>query len=226
MKRLPLKARLQLLATAVFAAGFATVASAQFLDMDEKVFEYIERKYDRKARQRVEGWQSLMLSTNRAGTMNDHEKSISANDFFNKIDWVSDSDHWGKEDYWATPIETLATNGGDCEDFSIGKYFTLSETGVDTEKIRITYVKALDYNQAHMVLAYYPSPEAEPLILDNINKTILPASQRTDLLPIYSFNGEGLWLAKARGRKLKANSQQSLPQWGEVNKRLLEELTK
>ncbi len=226
MKRLPRKAKLQLLTTVVFTTGFATLASAQFLDMDDKVFDYIERKYDRKARQRVEGWQGLMLSTNRAGTMNDRQKSISANDFFNRIEWVSDMDHWGKEDYWATPIETLATNGGDCEDFSIGKYFTLSETGVDTEKIRITYVKALDYNQAHMVLAYYPSPEAEPLILDNINKTILPASKRTDLLPIYSFNGEGLWLAKARGRKLKANSQQSLPQWGEVNQRLLDELTK
>ncbi len=226
MKKLPPKGWVQLVGSVVVVTGFATVASAQFLDMDEKVFEFIERKYDRKARLRVEGWQDLMLSSNRIGTLNDSEKSISANDFFNQIEWVSDLEHWNKEDYWATPIETLATNGGDCEDFSIGKYFTLSETGVDTEKIRITYVKALDYNQAHMVLAYYPSPEAEPLILDNINKTILPASQRTDLLPIYSFNGEGLWLAKARGRKLKANSQQSLPQWGEVNKRMLEELTK
>ncbi len=226
MKKLPPKGWVQLVGSVVVVTGFATVASAQFLDMDEKVFEFIERKYDRKARLRVEDWQDLMLSSNRIGTLSDSEKSISANDFFNQIEWVSDLEHWNKEDYWATPIETLATNGGDCEDFSIGKYFTLSETGVDTEKIRITYVKALDYNQAHMVLAYYPSPEAEPLILDNINKTILPASQRTDLLPIYSFNGEGLWLAKARGRKLKANSQQSLPQWGEVNKRMLEELTK
>lgn len=211
-------------AAGVAAAGFAALASAQFLEMDEKVFQFIEKKYNLEARERVEDWQSLMVDTNRQGTFDDLQKSESANDFFNQIEWVSDLDHWGKEDYWATPIETLATNGGDCEDFSIGKYFTLSETGVDNEKIRITYVKALDYNQAHMVLAYYPSPEAEPLILDNINKTILPASQRLDLLPIYSFNGEGLWLAKARGRKLKANSQQSLPQWGEVNQRLLKEL--
>ena len=211
-------------AAGVATAGFAALASAQFLEMDEKVFQFIEKKYNLEARERVEDWQTLMVDTNRQGTFDDLQKSESANDFFNQIEWVSDLDHWGKEDYWATPIETLATNGGDCEDFSIGKYFTLSETGVDNEKIRITYVKALDYNQAHMVLAYYPSPEAEPLILDNINKTILPASQRLDLLPIYSFNGEGLWLAKARGRKLKANSQQSLPQWGEVNQRLLKEL--
>ncbi|MGH1373692.1 MAG: transglutaminase-like cysteine peptidase [Cellvibrionaceae bacterium] len=229
MRFLPFKASANLLSTGVFSLGFATFAafsSAQFLEMDEKVFQFIENKYDIKARHRVEEWQNIMLTTNRKGTLSDNEKTRSANDFFNRIDWVSDQDHWGKEDYWATPIETLATNGGDCEDFSIGKYFTLSETGVDNEKIRITYVKALDYNQAHMVLAYYSSPEAEPLILDNINKTILPASKRTDLLPIYSFNGEGLWLAKARGRKLKANSQKSLPQWGEVNKRMMKELMK
>ena len=162
MKKLPLKGWVQLVGSALFVAGFATLASAQFLDMDEKVFEFIERKYDREARLRVENWQDLMLSSNRIGTLSDREKIISANDFFNQIEWVSDLEHWKKEDYWATPIETLATNGGDCEDFSIGKYFTLSEIGVDTEKIRITYVKALDYNQAHMVLAYYPSPEAEP----------------------------------------------------------------
>lgn len=229
MRFLPLKAPVTALSLGIFAAGFATfatIASAQFLDMDEQVFQFIEKKYSVKARRRVEEWQDIMLTTNRKGTLSDRQKTRSANDFFNRIDWVSDQDHWGKEDYWATPIETLATNGGDCEDFSIGKYFTLSETGVDNEKIRITYVKALDYNQAHMVLAYYSSPEAEPLILDNINKTILPASKRTDLLPIYSFNGEGLWLAKARGRKLKANSQQSLPQWGEVNERMMKELMK
>lgn len=206
--------------------GVALLASAQFLEMDERVFEAIEKKYDRKARRRVENWHGLMIKTNQTPNVSDTNKAVSANDFFNQMEWVSDQDHWGKEDYWATPIEMLATNGGDCEDFSIGKYFTLSETGVDSEKIRITYVKALDYNQAHMVLAYYPSPEAEPLILDNINKTILPASKRADLLPIYSFNGEGLWLAKARGRKLKANSQKSLPQWGEVNQRMLDELLK
>lgn len=220
----PVKAPAKALCFAVLTAGFSALASAQFLEMDERIFQFIEKKYSAKARQRVEDWQGLMITTNRAAALNDLQKTVSANDFFNQIHWVSDIEHWGKEDYWATPIETLATNGGDCEDFSIGKYFTLSETGVDNEKIRITYVKALDYNQAHMVLAYYSSPEAEPLILDNINKTILPASQRTDLLPIYSFNGEGLWLAKARGRKLKANSQQSLPQWGEVNKRLMQEL--
>ena len=43
-----------------------------------------------------------------------------------------------------------------------------------------------------MVLSYYPAPEAEPLLLDNLVAEILPASLRTDLRPVYSFNSEGL----------------------------------
>jgi len=198
----------------------------QYLELTEAHLEAIGRRYDDAARDRVSDWRQLMMRARELASQQDGPRVKQANDFFNRVRWVSDIEHWGKEDYWATPIETLATNAGDCEDFSIGKYFTLNEVGVDKEKIRITYVKALEFNQAHMVLAYYATPESEPLILDNINKTILPASQRTDLLPIYSFNGDSLWLAKARGRKLNADSQKSLPQWREVNERMLSELLK
>ena len=64
---------------------------------------------------------------------------------------------------------------------------------------KLVYVKArLDgpagpYQQAHMVLAYYPTPSAEPLVLDNLIPEIRPASQRTDLQPIFSFNSEAIW---------------------------------
>ena len=118
------------------------------------------------------------------------ERKLSlVNTFFNKTDFKSDISHWGKEDYWASPVELLSTNAGDCEDYSIAKYFTLMAMGVPVENLRITYVKAVKLNQAHMVLAYYAAPNEEPLILDNMTDEILPASERTDLVPVYSFNG-------------------------------------
>ena len=197
-------------------------ASAQ--DQREQLLKDIESQFGAQAKQRVSNWFELMKNTSLDTGLGDNSKNLLANDYFNQVAWLSDLEHWGQEDYWATPVETLASNGGDCEDFSIGKYFTLTEVGVQTSKLRITYVKALDYDQAHMVLAYYPSPGAEPLILDNINKTIMPASQRTDLQPIYSFNGDSLWLAKSRGRQLSADSQKSLPQWRAVNERFLEQI--
>ncbi|PCK03472.1 MAG: sulfate adenylyltransferase [Alteromonadaceae bacterium] len=193
------------------------------LEIDEGVLEKVAAHYGGEAVERVRNWGSLMVSDSQNAAFGDPERMKSANDFFNLVAWLSDQEHWGREDYWATPIEMLATNGGDCEDFSIGKYFTLRETKLSPDKLRITYVKSLTYNTPHMVLAYYETPDAEPLILDNINKQILPASQRQDLLPVYSFNGESIWLAKARGKKLKANSQSAIPQWQKLNSRMLSE---
>lgn len=60
--------------------------------------------------------------------------------------------------------------------------------------MRLSYVKALTQQRIenHMVLAYYPTPGADPLILDNLNPRVLPASQRSDLVPVFSFNDDDL----------------------------------
>jgi len=64
--------------------------------------------------------------------------------------------------------------------------------------VQETYVKALRLNQAHMVLTYFSAPGTEPVVLDNLIAEIKPARQRNDLMPVYSFNADGLWLAKQR----------------------------
>jgi len=121
-------------------------------------------------------------------------------------------------------VEMLSTNGGDCEDFSIAKYFTLLELGVPDERLRITYVKALELNQAHMVLAYYETPESEPLILDNLINKIRSASQRSDLLPVYSFNGNNLWMSKERGQgRAIVGGSQRINLWRDLNIRMKQE---
>jgi predicted transglutaminase-like cysteine proteinase len=142
---------------------------------------------------RVEAWQELIQSGQQWPDM---KKLNAVNNFINGFDFVDDIYHWGKQDYWATPLQTIVTKGGDCEDLAIAKYFSLTEMGMEEDKLRLTYVKALELNQAHMVVSYYPQPRVEPLVLDNLNPVILPASQRPDLLPAYSFNGSGLWLTK------------------------------
>jgi predicted transglutaminase-like cysteine proteinase len=94
----------------------------------------------------------------------------------------------------------LGSYGADCEDYVIAKYFTLKELGIPTDQLRITYVRALNLGESHMVLAYYPTPGADPLILDNLRGDIRPASERTDLEPVYSFNDEDLWMAGTRSK--------------------------
>jgi predicted transglutaminase-like cysteine proteinase len=156
------------------------------VDLDEAYLTNIEDTHGVEARERIERWQ---IMTSLSDKFLIKQKLSLVNAFFNKTNFKSDVVHWGKEDYWASPVELLSTNGGDCEDYSIAKYFTLKAMGVPAENLRITYVKAVRLNQAHMVLAYYEQPNKEPLILDNMTDQILPASKRTDLVPVYSFNG-------------------------------------
>ncbi len=177
------------------ALGAAATTFPDALGTAQGILGEVEKNYGPDARVRVKDWLALIDQSQRKS---EPEKIGLVNDFFNRLRFVSDSAHWGKEDYWATPVETLATNGGDCEDFSIAKYFTLRSLGVPEERLRLVYVKALTLGQAHMVLTYSTAPGAVPLVLDNLVEEIKPATERTDLQPVYSFNVQGLWLAKQR----------------------------
>jgi predicted transglutaminase-like cysteine proteinase len=151
----------------------------------------------------------------------EREKLTRVNDFFNqRTRFVDDSKLWNVKDYWATPLEFLVKGAGDCEDYAIAKYFTLKALGIDDKKMRLTYVKALKLNQAHMVLTYFETPRSVPLVLDNLDTAIKPALQRKDLLPVYSFNGTGLWLAKAQGRGKKVGQSSRVNLWRDLNARM------
>ena len=121
------------------------------------------------------------------------------NEFFNRrLLFRDDLDNWGQLDYWASPMESLQRGQADCEDYAIAKYFTLTGMGVPHQRLRLVYVRATQGGpggpvQAHMVLAYYPSQDAEPLVLDNLITEVRPAGRRPDLTPVFSFNAEGIW---------------------------------
>lgn len=217
-----LSPRLPAILSALLLAALvaAPVYTGEQLVLPERTLEQAEKQYGPGARKRLLAWQEL-LRTDR--TDNDRAKIERVNRFFNRLNFVDDALHWHKADYWATPVEFLASEGGDCEDFAIAKYFTLLDLGIDEHKLTLTYVKALKLNQAHMVLTYYPSPRAEPLVLDNLVEAILPSSERTDLLPVYSLNGSGLWLARQRGRGKMVGDSSRLQRWQEMLARMTKE---
>ncbi len=167
------------------------------------------------AKQRIQAWEAQIKSSTNSS---EKDKLTEVNRFFNRqIRFSDDIKVWRQNDYWATPIEMLVKGEGDCEDYSIAKYFTLRRLGIPSDKLRITYVKALNYNQAHMVLTYYASPSAEPLVLDNLINEIKPASQRRDLLPVYAFNAEGLYLP---GSNSKKSDTKKLSRWQDLLKKM------
>ena len=177
------------------------------------IIEKAESRYGSlgAAKQRIQAWDELIQTSS---GLAENQQLAEVNRFFNRqLRFTDDIRLWRANDYWATPIEALVKGAGDCEDYSIAKYFTLRRLGIPSEKLRITYVKALRQNQAHMVLTYYSSPAAEPLVLDNLIGEIRPASQRKDLLPVYAFNAEGLYLP---GSNSKTSDSKKLSRWQDL----------
>lgn len=169
------------------------------------------------AQTRLNTWQQLISTTS---TLDIAGKLQATNQWVNhSIRYVSDQQTWGQNEYWATPAETLKRGQGDCEDLAIAKYFSLIKMGIPSTQLRITHVKALSTNSAHMVLAYYPTPHSQPLILDNLNERILPLSQRKDLLAIYSFNAQGVYLANSPAGKI-AQPVSLLSRWVALTSRM------
>jgi predicted transglutaminase-like cysteine proteinase len=165
----------------------------------------------------VRALQSLLAGT---AEMDEPARLLEVNRFFNRrILFVDDADAWGQNDYWASPVELLEKGRGDCEDFAIAKYFGLLALGVSPARLRLVYVRASiggsgGVVQPHMVLAYYPQPSAEPLILDNLIGDVRAASRRPDLVPVFSFNGEGLW--EGAGSTSAGDPVARLSRWRDV----------
>ncbi|MGC9387078.1 MAG: transglutaminase-like cysteine peptidase [Hydrogenovibrio sp.] len=198
-------------------ASNASKGSPPRVFTDNELKQVID-KYGPMAGRRLQAWQQLIDDNY---TKPERLKLQRVNDFFNGAQFTTDQKVWGKEDYWATPIEFLGLDAGDCEDYVIAKYFTLKAMGVPEEKLYLTYVKAIRLKQAHMVLTYFKTPKSEPLVLDNINDRIMKAGQRKDLIPIYSFNGDGLWLSKQRGKgKAVEGGTDKLKNWNSLLKKM------
>lgn len=191
----------------VAALAFAVVVpcSGGVVDFSSNLLAYVNTRFGREAPPRLFVWQKLVRDMKRADEgakpLTESQTLKKINDFFNQVPFGTDQQLWGVEDYWATPVEMLGIFGGDCEDYVIAKYLSLKELGIPIERLRLTYVNATKLGEAHMVLAYYAKPDAEPLILDNLIGEVRPASMRTDLEPVYSFNDDDLWLPSGAAKR-------------------------
>jgi predicted transglutaminase-like cysteine proteinase len=176
----------------------------------------------RRGEQAVQGARALRSMMVAVATEDERAQLEAVNGFFNqRLLYREDIDVWGQVDYWASPLEALQRGMADCEDYAIAKYFTLAAMGVPHRKLRLVYVRAALAGpggtvQPHMVLAYYPSPEADPLVLDNLITELQPANRRQDLSPIFSFNADGLWEGVGLVPVAGAGPTERLSRWRDV----------
>lgn len=208
----------------VLVAGVLPAYSRDGAKTYDRLLQQSEARFGAQGQQAVLEWVQMVDA---ARDLSESDKLFRVNLFFNsRVQFEDDLQIWGQDDYWATPLETLAQGRGDCEDFTIAKFVTLEALGVPAAKLRLIYVKAnratagSERAQAHMVAGYFSTPSADPLILDNLVGDILPGSQRPDLIPVFSFNDAGLW---AGGQLASNDPTMRLSRWRDLLRRLREE---
>ena len=146
----------------------------------ERIQQAFINRFGAERNRLLQEWQRLLGEAKKAP---ETDKLKRVNDFFNRrIAFDDDMSIWGQNDYWATPSELIGQGRGDCEDFSIAKYYSLIDLGVPVTKLRLVYVKAAQngpdgvFLQAHMVLAYYATP-AGPRQPEQPDPACLPAQR-------------------------------------------------
>ena len=215
-----------MLVAVLLAAGGLWAVSATTVRIDFSLIgSQASQRYGAQAQARVNAWQQLL---EQLPLLDELEQVHRVNAFFHdNLQYRLDSELYGREDYWATPLEALGHGAGDCEDFAIAKYLSLRHAGIDDERLKLVYVRARiggsrsQITQAHMVLSYQASVDQPPLILDSLISEVMPASLRTDLLPVFSFNHGGMWAQGASGSLGSATAR--LSHWRNVLERMAEQ---
>lgn len=193
-------------------------------------FREIERQLrERFANDRAEVIMQWRQMLEEVADHSELEQVRRVNEFFHRnVVYQRDEVLYGVEDYWATPLETLGQGLGDCEDWAIAKYASLRHLGISEERLRLIYVRAQiggprsPIRRAHMVLGYFETPNAEPVIMDSLISSVLPASERTDLSPTFSFNADGLWVGRGSSRAAGTPTAR-LSHWRDVLDRMRRE---
>jgi predicted transglutaminase-like cysteine proteinase len=210
----------------ISATGYAQ--NTIFQPWSENLFIQIEKEYGKAGADRMRKLHDIVVANI------DKPASVKlqvTNDALNQLPWLTDREKYNQEDYWASPIETIATFGGDCEDIAIAKYMMLRVMGIPKEKLFLGYAKIKQTGEAHMVLVYIDNPndlveKITPLVLDNYVADILPGKERKDLIGVYLVDADRnttLLSDDGTTRKVKANIKGAkLDKLDKVKKKIIE----
>lgn len=184
----PMRLIVQILLMLACLASFNLRAEARFQPWSEGIFKQIEIEYGKAASQRMRHIHQVIVDNQDAPL---HKKLEVTNNTLNALPWMTDKAKYNAEDYWATPLETVALFGGDCEDMAIGKYVMLRMLGIPGKNLYLAYVKVRATGETHMVLVWLNDKRNESLVLDNMTNEVRSGKERTDLLAVFLFDANG-----------------------------------
>jgi predicted transglutaminase-like cysteine proteinase len=103
---------------------------------------------------------------------------------------MSDWAQYGYADYWASPLQTLRSEAGDCEDYAILKYFALHELGIRSRNLRLVIVQDNQQKAEHAVVAV--RYDQQWLILDNRTMMMTDTGQNRYYSPLFVMDNTGV----------------------------------
>jgi predicted transglutaminase-like cysteine proteinase len=103
---------------------------------------------------------------------------------------MSDLAQWGVLDRWSSPLETLTTGRGDCEDYAIAKYVALTEAGVDSDDVKLVIVHDLAAGEDHAVIAV--RLDEKWIVLDNRRLTLVEDVDMRRVQPLFVLDHDGV----------------------------------
>jgi len=103
---------------------------------------------------------------------------------------MSDLAQHGRIDVWTSPLATLATGSGDCEDYAIAKFVALRRAGIAPDDIRIVVLHDTIHGDNHAVAA--ARLDGHWLMLDNRRMAMVEDSDVRNYQPTFAIDGEGV----------------------------------
>ena len=134
---------------------------------------------------------------------------------------VSDLAQHGRIDVWTTPLATLSSGSGDCEDYAIAKFVALRRAGIAPEDLRIVVLHDTIHGDNHAVTA--ARLDGHWLMLDNRRMAMIEDSDVRNYQPTFVIDQHGVMrygdaplLADASGRIAAPVRVSALASFGSV----------
>lgn len=127
----PVNLRRRLLCASAVGIPFVFLLPRAVAWDEQRLQALMEQRAGTPGLRRLNAWLELLV---RQKSQAQSVQIKAVNDFGIPVLAALDSSIWKMPDYWATPLQTLAKGAGDCEDFVIGKYFSLIKLGVPFKK--------------------------------------------------------------------------------------------
>ncbi len=111
------------------------------------------------------------------------------------VRYVSDDQQHGLPDVWSSPLQTLRSGLGDCEDYAIAKYALLLAAGTPESDLKLLLVRDLAVRQDHAVVAV--RLEGKWFVLDNRRAALMEGRDLQSFMPLFAIDHRGVSLFAA-----------------------------